>query len=306
MASVTVIIPVYNGAQYIREALESVFAQTYQDYKIVCVDDGSKDASLAILNEYRDRIKVVQQANTGQAGARNAGTKREIGKYLAFLDQDDRWYPQKLERQVAILEANPEAVMAHCDMDWIDETGHVTQRSLVSASRRSAHNGVTMPQLVGWDPCIYPSTMLIRRVAFDRVGGFDQELRSYGEDIDLMLRLRQEGLFIFLEETGTQYRKHSTNFSGSGSEAMFRCAEKFFQKLKVCYVGDKRKQALLSRFLANLHSDWGKMKMRSGLRGEAQRQLLRSLKYYPWQFRTYSRLIRATWAAAGLADTNLR
>ena len=82
-----------------------------------------------------------------------------------------------------------------------------------------------MPQLVGWDPCIYPSTMLIRRVAFDRVGGFDPELRSYGEDIDLMLRLRPEGRFIFLEETGTQYRKHSTNFSGSGSDAMFRCAE---------------------------------------------------------------------------------
>ena len=150
-----------------------------------------------------------------------------------------------------------------------------------------------MPQLVGWDPCIYPSTMLIRRVAFDRVGGFDPELRC-GEDVDLMLRLRQEGPFIFLEETGTQYRKHSTNFSGSGSDAIFRCSEKFFQKLKVCYVGDKRGQALLDRFLANVYSDWGKMKMRSGLRGEAQRLLFRSLRYYPWQFRTYSRLIRAT------------
>ena len=294
MASVSVIVPVYNGERYIRETLESVFAQTYQDYEIICMDDGSNDASLAILNEYRDRIKVVQQANTGQAGARNAGAKIGTGKYLAFLDQDDRWYPQKLERQVAILEANPEAVMVHCDMDWINETGDVTQRSLVSASHRSAHKGVTMPQLVGWDPCIYPSTMLIRRVAFDRVGGFDPELRSYGEDIDLMLRLRPEGLFIFLEETGTQYRKHSTNFSGSGSDAMFRCAEKFFQKLEGCYVGDKKRQALLNRFFAKLYSDWGKMKMRSGLRGEAQRLLLRSLRYYPWQFRTYSRLIRAT------------
>lgn len=294
MPLVSVVIPVYNGERFLCETLESVFAQTYQDYEIVCVDDGSKDASLAILNEYRDRIKVVQQANTGQAGARNAGAKTGTGKYLAFLDQDDRWYPQKLERQVAILEANPEAVMVHCDMDWINETGHVTQRSLVSASRRSAHRGVTMPQLVGWDPCIYPSTTLIRRVAFDRVGGFDPELRSYGEDIDLMLRLRPEGLFIFLGETGTQYRNHSTNFSGSGSDAMFRCAEKFFQKLEGCYVGDKKRQALLNRFLAKLYSDWGKMKMRSGLRGEAQRLLLRSLRYYPWQFRTYSRLIRAT------------
>jgi GT2 family glycosyltransferase len=294
MPLVSVVIPVYNGERFLWESLQSVFAQSYQDYEIICVDDGSKDASLAILNEYRDRIKVLQQANTGQAGARNAGAKTGIGKYLAFLDQDDRWYRQKLERQVAVLEANSEAIMVHCDMDWIDEAGHVTQRSLVSASRRSVHKGVTMPQLVGWDPCIYPSTMLIRRVAFDRVGGFDQELGGYGEDIDLMLRLRQEGLFIFLEETGTQYRKHSTNFSGSGSDAMFRCSEKFFRKLQGCYVGDQRRQALLNRFLAQVYSDWGKMKMRSGLRGEAQRLLLRSLKYYPWQFRTYSRLIRAT------------
>ena len=294
MPLVSVVIPVYNGERFLRESLESVFAQTYQDYEIVCVDDESKDASLAILNEYRDRINVVQQANTGQAGARNAGAKTGIGDYLAFLDQDDRWYPQKLERQVALLEANPETVMAHCDKDWIDDTGHVTQRNVVSATRKATQNGLTMTKLVGWDPCIYPSTVLIRRVAFDRVGGFDPELRSYGEDIDLMLRLRQEGPFIFSEETGTQYRQHSTNFSGSGSDAMFRCAEKFFLKLKGCYVGDKRRQALLNRFLAQVYSDWGKMKMRSGLRGEAQRLLLCSIKYYPWQFRTYSRLIRAT------------
>jgi len=293
MASISVIIPVYNGEQYIRKTLESIFAQTYQDYEIVCVDDGSKDASLAILNEYQDKIIVVQQANTGQAGARNAGAKTGRGKYIALPDHDDLWYPQMLERQVAVLEANPEAVMVHGDMDWIDGTGHVTQRSVVSASHRSVHKGVTMTQLVGWDPCIYPSTMLIRRVAFDRVGGFDPELR-YGDDIDLMLRLRQEGLFIFLEETGTQYRRHSTNFSGSGSDAMFRSAEEFFRKLKAYYVGDERRQALLNRFLAQLYSDWGKMKMGSGFHGNAQYLLLRSLRYYPWQFRTYSRLIRAT------------
>ena len=78
MPLVSVVIPVYNGERFLRESLESVFAQTYQDYEIVCVDDGSKDASLAILNEYQDKIKVVQQANTGQAGARNAGAYPSI------------------------------------------------------------------------------------------------------------------------------------------------------------------------------------------------------------------------------------
>ena len=299
MASVSVVIPVYNGERYIRETRESVFAQTYQDLEIICVDDGSKDASLTILKEIQEseesknRIQVIQQENTGQAGARNAGAKRGTGQFLAFLDQDDLWYPSKLERQVAILEANPEAVMVHCDMDRIDELGRVTEQTLVSTTRRSLQKGLTMTRLFGWDPCIYPSTMLIRRGAFDRVGGFDSELSRYGEDIDLMLRLRQEGRFIFFEEAGTQYRKHSTNFSGSGTDAMFRCSEKFFQKLKTRYAEDREKQALLDRFLAQVYSDWGKMKMRSGSRGEAQRLLLCSLKYYPWKFRTHSRLFRA-------------
>ena len=299
MASVSVVIPVYNGERYIRETLESVFAQTYPDLEIICVDDGSKDASVTILKEIQEskesmnRMQVVQQSNTGQAGARNAGAKIGMGTYLAFLDQDDLWLPLKLERQVAVLESNPDAVMVHCDMDRIDELGRVTEQTIVLTTLRSTPKGPTMSQLFGWNPCIYPSTMLIRRAAFDRIGGFDPEHSRHGEDIDLMLRLKQEGRFIFLEETGTQYRQHSTNFSGSGSDLMFRSSANFLQSLMTRYAGDsRRKQALLHRMLAQVYSDWGKMKMSSGSRGEAQRLLLCSLKYYPWKFRTYSRLIR--------------
>ena len=294
MPKVTVVIPVYNGERYIRATLESVFAQTYQNYEIICVDDGSKDGSVAILNSYAERIQVICQANMGQAGARNAGVRSGTGTYVALLDQDDLWYPWKLERQVALLEAHPEAVMAHCDMDWIDETGNVIQRNRVSAARMSAPKGLTMTRLFGWDPCIYPSTTLIRKTAFERVGGFDPEIPWYGEDIDLMLRLREEGQFLFLGETGTQYRKHSSNCSGAGTDAMFRCAEKFFQKLKTRYAQDRGKVAVLDKFLAQVYSDWGKTKMYSGLRREAQRLFLRSLKYYPWNFKTYSRLARAS------------
>lgn len=294
MPKVTVVIPVYNGERYIRATLESVFAQTYQNYEIICVDDGSKDGSVAILNSYAERIQVIRQANMGQAGARNAGVRSGTGTYVALLDQDDLWYPWKLERQVALLEAHPEAVMAHCDMDWIDETGNVIQRNRVSAARMSAPKGLTMTRLFGWDPCIYPSTTLIRKTAFERVGGFDPEIPWYGEDIDLMLRLREEGQFLFLEETGTQYRKHSSNCSGAGTDAMFRCAEKFFQKLRTRYAQDRGKVAVLDKFLAQVYSDWGKTKMYSGLRREAQRLFLRSLKYYPWNFKTYSRLARAS------------
>ncbi|MDX1411266.1 MAG: glycosyltransferase, partial [Nitrospirales bacterium] len=252
MPKVTVIIPVFNGQRYIREALNSVFTQTYRNYEIVIVDDGSKDGSLVILDGFGDRIQLIQQANHGQAEARNAGIKRATGKYVAFLDQDDVWYPSKLERQVALLEADSEAVMVHCDMDSIDENGNVIQQSVTSSTRMSPQKGLTMTRLFGWDPCIYPSTMLIRRTAIDRIGGFDPEIPWYGEDIDLMLRLREIGHFLFLEEAGTQYRKHSNNFSGCGTDAMFNCAEKFFRKLKTRYGQDRMKDALLERFLAQI------------------------------------------------------
>jgi glycosyltransferase involved in cell wall biosynthesis len=294
LPKVTVVIPVYNGERYIRPTLESVFAQTYQNYEIICVDDGSKDGSVAILDGYAERIQVIRQANMGQAGARNAGVKRGTGTYVALLDQDDLWYPWKLERQVALLEAHPEAVMAHCDMDWIDETGNVIQQNRVAAARVSATKGLTMTRLFGWDPCIYPSTTLIRKAAFERVGGFDPEIPWYGEDIDLMLRLREEGQFLFLEEAGTQYRKHSSNCSAAGTDGMFHCAERFFQKLKTRYAHDRRKVTVLDQFLAQVYSDWGKTKMYSGLRREAQRLFLRSLKYDPWNCKTYSRLMRAS------------
>jgi glycosyltransferase involved in cell wall biosynthesis len=293
MASVSVIIPIYNGERYIRETLDSVFAQTYQDYEIVCVDDGSDDGTLAVLHEYGSKIHLIRQTNTGQAGARNASVKQAGGKYLAFLDQDDLWHPEKLEQQVVAMETSPECVLVHCDMDTIDAIGNVIQRNVVSATHVSTHKGLRMTQLVGWDPNIYPSTMLIRRDAFERIGGFDSELRC-GEDIDLMIRLKHEGSFIFLGQSWTQYRKHGTNFSGSGSDKMFKCSVFFFQKIRRFYTGDKSRQKLIDKFLANVYSDWGKMKMRLGLRVEARRLLLTSLTYNPWQFRTYSRLLRAT------------
>ena len=293
MPAVTVVIPVYNGSRFLRSTLESVFEQTCQDYEIICVDDGSTDASLTILAEYADRVRVINQVNAGQGSARNAGVRRGTGKYIAFLDQDDRWYPQNLERQVAELELHPDLAMVHCDMDWIDTSGQVIRCNVVSKTRRSQQDSlVTFTRMVGWDPAIYPSTMLIRRDAFDRIDGFDPDLR-YGEDIDLALRLKQDGEFLFLAQSLTQYRKHSANFSGSGSDTMFLSSEKFLHKLQTVYAGDRTKEMVLNRFFAQLYSDWGKMKIRCGCRREGQRLLLRSLRYYPWKVGTYSRIVRS-------------
>src|SRR5688572_29569191 len=94
---VSVVLPVYNGARYLREALASVFAQTFQDFEIICVDNGSTDSTPEILQEFDGRIRVIRQSNLGPCGGRNVGVSVATAPYVAFLDHDDRWYPHKLE-----------------------------------------------------------------------------------------------------------------------------------------------------------------------------------------------------------------
>jgi len=120
MPLVSVVIPVYNGERFLRESLESVVAQTFQDYEIVCVDDGSTDGSCALLKQYGARVRVIQQANAGQSAARNVGVRQATGGFVAFLDQDDRWYPSKLAQQVTVLSAEPDVAMVHCNYDRMD------------------------------------------------------------------------------------------------------------------------------------------------------------------------------------------
>src|SRR5579862_1320744 len=107
MAKVSVIIPVYNGAATIGRALASVFAQTFTDYEIVVVNDGSTDDTASVLAGYGDRIRTILLSNSGPSAARNAGVSASSGEYLAFLDDDDEWMPRKLELSIPVLERAP-------------------------------------------------------------------------------------------------------------------------------------------------------------------------------------------------------
>src|SRR5512143_4014499 len=105
---VSVVMPVYNGARYLRQALESALNQTYRPLEIIVVDDGSTDETSAILAEFGSRIRAIRQKNPGSAAARNAALQAAHGEIIAFLDADDLWLPQKLEVQVAYLRAHPD------------------------------------------------------------------------------------------------------------------------------------------------------------------------------------------------------
>ena len=299
MALVSVILPVYNGARFIRESLDSVLAQTFHDYEVICVDDGSTDASLAVVEEYRRDVTIIRQANAGQSAARNAGVGHASGRYVAFIDQDDRWYPWKLEQQVVAIERDPEAVLVHCNSDRMDAEGRVVQRGATLAEYPGAMKS-PLGRLLD-EGLILPSAMMVRRDAFERVGGFDPELRGY-EDFDLCARLKHEGPFVFVDEPAMCYRVHVGGSSRAG-HTVVRSRERFLKNMMKLYGANEAKRRILYMLLAECYSDWGMDAMRAQNFREAQTMLLRSLQCHPTKFRTYSRLMRSL--LSGLFSTKV-
>jgi len=116
---VSVIIPTFNRGWVIREAIDSVLNQTFGSFELIVVDDGSTDNTHDILAEYKDRITLIKQRNRGVSAARNRGMDVASGRFMAFLDSDDLWLPQKLSRQIAFFESNPAALICQTEETWI-------------------------------------------------------------------------------------------------------------------------------------------------------------------------------------------
>ncbi len=130
---VSVVICVYNGAQYVGHALDSVFAQGFDGMEVIVVDDGSTDTTPQVLEGYGDRVRVIRQDNRGEAAARNTGVEASRARYTAFLDADDVWLPGRLEKTVAALDSEPNAVLAYADAVAVDERDHPLAATYVPA-----------------------------------------------------------------------------------------------------------------------------------------------------------------------------
>jgi len=222
---VSVIIPVFNGAKYLAEALQSVFSQMRRDYEVIVVNDGSTDDSIEICKQFPD-VRIIHQENQGQSAARNAGVRHARGEYIAFLDQDDRWYPEKLARQVPILEEGPIYGMVYSNADQIDKDGRIVDRNVLDLA--SVQPKRSIMDCLGADMFIVPGTVLIRRRLFEQIGGFDERLTGY-EDDDLFRRVFQTSRIHYIRDSLLQWRIYST--SCSHSERMDRSRKIYVQKL---------------------------------------------------------------------------
>jgi glycosyltransferase involved in cell wall biosynthesis len=179
---VSVIIPTYNRAWVIKEAIDSVLAQDYAEFELIVVDDGSTDQTSDVLDTFGNVIKVFSQKNKGVSAARNRGIAEASGNFIAFLDSDDLWHPQKLSSQIDFFNQTPDALICQTEEVWIRNGLRVNPKK-----RHKKPSGMIFkPSL---KLCLVsPSAVMIRRRLFDRVGGFDETLPAC-EDYDLWLRI---------------------------------------------------------------------------------------------------------------------
>ena len=191
--AVTVVIPTFNRSEHVVEAVQSVLDQTFRDFELVVVDDGSTDDTAARLARFEGQLRLIRQCNRGPSAARNLGIRETQSPFLAFLDSDDLWLPRKLEKQMAWMADHPNRLICYTDEIWIRRGVRVNPRKI-----HHKHGGTIFAHSLRL--CIVsPSSVLMRRSFFDRVGCFDESL-PVAEDYDLWLRAAVHLRFGFLAE----------------------------------------------------------------------------------------------------------
>lgn len=262
---ITAIIPLYNGAAFIEETLQSVLAQTMPPDEIIVVDDGSSDAGPEIVRRLAQShpIRLLQKENGGQSAARNFGVAHAHGDLIAFLDHDDIWYPHHLATLMEPFAGSRPTDLGwtYSNLDRVDQDGSMQFRSFLS-DLGTAHPKTSLLDCLGQDMYILPSAALIDRKAFLAVGGFDESLSGY-EDDDLFLRLFRAGYDnVYLDEALSRWRIFPS--SASYSPRMAKSRRIYAEKLLSQFPDNLRlaqyhsSHIIAPRFLAQMAAEYRK------------------------------------------------
>jgi glycosyltransferase involved in cell wall biosynthesis len=212
---VSIVMPVLNGQRFIGEAIQSILAQTYHNYELIMIDDGSTDGTPGIVHSFASQLElqyVRHESPRGIAPSMNDGVRHATGDLIAFLDHDDGWLPDFLLTQVTYLQTHPEVGMVHSDFQTTDVTGSIVEESVAECRGRARPSGNVFHDLF-LDSFIVGNSVLIRKECFDRLGIFDETLK-WG-DYHMWMRIARHYRVDYVPKVLTKYRQHFTQSTRS-------------------------------------------------------------------------------------------
>jgi|JI10StandDraft_1071094.scaffolds.fasta_scaffold214976_4 glycosyltransferase involved in cell wall biosynthesis len=285
---VSIIVPSYNCERFIAETLGSVRDQTFENWELIVVDDGSRDATVEIASQFDERIRVVQQKNAGVCAARNHGYRLSRGRFLCFLDHDDWWFPDKLARQLVCMKGMPEAGMCFTrETNWYPLQGVFPDPQ---SMRETPEQDGLDSDLTGWVYHRYllecpslTSASMIRREVLETVGPFDEAL-PYSEDWDLFLRITRQFQMAAMRWSSTLYRQHPGQGNRVPRPVDYRT--RLMQTARARWgltsqdgrsITDAAFRARLSQYMM----EFGRMHLDSGSRWQGVRSLLDAWRHAP-------------------------
>jgi len=276
MPKVSVIIPTCNRSAYLKRAIESVCAQTYTDFEIIVIDDASTDDTPEVVAQFRDKpIKYIRHAeNKGGSAARNTGITHSQSEYIAFLDDDDEWLPNKLDMQVALLDSSSDQVgvvyTGNQTIDW--------ETQQVRATIRPTKRGDLSKDLMRYNPVGPTSSTLIRRKCFELVGMFDESLPSF-QDYDVWIRISRKFHFENITLPLLKYYVHNKKI-WSNPDVLYRGIQLMLEKHGTANNAFRKK---FSYQLLNV----GGMFCRNGNTKQGRLAYRHAIGLYPFEVRNY-------------------
>lgn len=285
---VSVVIPAYNMARFLPQAVQSVLDQTYRNFEIHVIDDGSTDDTAKVMEAFANNPQVHYhyQTNRGESGARNTGLRVSKGEFVAFCDADDLWEPNKLEVQVPCFQGKPELGVVYTNTQHVD-----INNNPVETYRTTRHNGKITAKLL-LQNFVTGATSMIRKKCFDAVGFYDESLKV-SQDYDMWLRLSTVCEFFYLDEITYRYRQWPGQVSNAKNELRFfsdsiRVRERFIKDhpgvVDASVVDELWARVYADRALAIMRADKNRM--------AAFSDILRSLRYRFGRLNTWKAAIK--------------
>ena len=275
MAKVSVIIPTYNRAEFLRLAVNSVINQTFQDFEIIIVDYASNDKTREVISQFDDnRIKYIgREKSGGPSEARNEGIINSHCEYIAFLDDDDEWLPEKLQRQIQILENSPQEIggiyTGRINVDGV--SGKILSTRLVDKRGDIFHE--LLSQFT-----IPTSSVIVRKFCFEKVGLFDETI-FFAEDRDMWVRISMEFQFECIEEPLIKYRIHQKN-ANTNLDKVIKGKERMLEKYEQWYKKNPKSLSMGCLELGMVYS-------LNGMSSKGKSANLRAISLNPFRIKPY-------------------